>query len=340
MRATDREYQEISEDYEEARRELKGLFKVGTNKARVNDLLKQATRNLEKGDYDRARLNIAKAQSTARTSTQTFIGNLILEVRNIMLFVRTIGGDISLARPMLITAKKLMNGKRYRKAAVLTLQSVEAIKNIDDRYRETLMVLVKVKYNYVLVESFGLDMTRAKEPMDKAFSELKARNFGAAENLAAKARREVRAINRDFMETSALLTVARFAEMDAREAGADVTEAHTLLEKGIQQIERNEFEVARELLRDAIDSVPRVVPEDEGEDDFATFVSKKKRTAKEAIDRTKGMGADVSDAEMQFAVGWKRQQEGDFEGALKYYSRAIDEAIDAGKAMAWKGGGP
>ena len=241
MRATDREYQEISEDYEEARRELKGLFKVGTNKARVNDLLKQATRNLEKGDYDRARLNIAKAQSTARTSTQTFIGNLILEVRNIMLFVRTIGGDISLARPMLITAKKLMNGKRYRKAAVLTLQSVEAIKNIDDRYRETLMVLVKVKYNYVLVESFGLDMTRAKEPMDKAFSELKARNFGAAENLAAKARREVRAINRDFMETSALLTDARFAVMDAREAGADVTEAHTLLEKGIQQIERNEF---------------------------------------------------------------------------------------------------
>ncbi|NIP35635.1 MAG: hypothetical protein GWN18_11745, partial [Thermoplasmata archaeon] len=50
MPATDAEALEISEDYQEVKRELEDLFKVGTNKARVNDLLRQATRNLERGD--------------------------------------------------------------------------------------------------------------------------------------------------------------------------------------------------------------------------------------------------------------------------------------------------
>ncbi len=337
MPATDAEYLEISEAYEGVKRELEDLFKVGTDKARVNDLLRQATRDLERGDYDRARLNISKAQSTARTSTQNFITNLIVEYRNILLAVRTKGADISTARPMLITAKKALDQKRYRRAAVLCLDSIETIGGLDDDLMSTLKVLAKVRYNYTLVESFGLDMSSAEEPLVQAFNELKAGNYRKALDLAARARAEVKALNTDYRETLRLLTDARFAVDDARRAGEDVTQQEFLFNKGVEQFERNEFEVAKELLRDAISIASRADQAAGESDDLASYVSKRKRTAKEAIARTKGMGADVSDAEIQYAAGWKRQQEGDLEEAIRFYSRAIDKAIDAGKAMAWKG---
>ncbi|UCC94034.1 MAG: hypothetical protein JSW25_05070, partial [Thermoplasmata archaeon] len=96
--------EEIQKDLQEAEDEIADLSELGTNEARVNELLDQARTNLERGDFKKARLNIAKAQSTARTSTQNFINNYIIEVRNVLLSIRTIGGNIATARPMLITA--------------------------------------------------------------------------------------------------------------------------------------------------------------------------------------------------------------------------------------------
>ncbi len=230
-----------------------------------------------------------------------------------------------------------MNHKRYRRAAVLCLRSIETIGGLDDDYMSTLKVLAKVRYNYTLVGSFGLDMSCAKAPLNKAFNELNAGNFRNALDHGARARAEVKALNTDYRKTHRLLTDARFVIDDARQAGDDVTQEEFLLNKGVEAFERNELEVARELLQDAT-SIASPAEPDAGEGNgLAKFVSERQRTAKEAIARTKGMGADVSDAEMQYAAGWKRHQEGKLEEALKYYSRAIDEAIDAGKAMAWKG---
>jgi hypothetical protein len=111
--------EDIQGDLQEAEDEISNLAELGTNEARVNELMEQARTNLDRGDFKKARLNIAKAQSTARTSTQNFINNYIIEVRNVLLSVRTIGGNIATARPMLITAKKEMNKKDYPKAVEL-----------------------------------------------------------------------------------------------------------------------------------------------------------------------------------------------------------------------------
>ncbi len=339
MQAADPEYREISETYAVLRNELADLFKVGTDKAAVNDLLRQATHDLERRDYDRARLNLAKAQSVARTSTATFLNNLIVEVRNVLLSVRTIGGDISTARPMRITAKTAINKKQYRKAATLILGSVQVIKGLDEAYIECLMDVVKANYNLTLVESFGLEVRHARYTLEQAIDELKSRNFSEARRLSEQIREEVRSLNRDWNKTSKLMTEAKMAINEARAKGADVRSAEEAVAEAMERVEKNAFSAARQRLRDALERAEAAQQEvaGEDEDDPATVVMKMRRTAKEAIDRTRGMGADVADAEMHYAVGWKRQQEGDLDGALRYYSRAVDEAISAGKAMAWKG---
>lgn len=339
MSTTDAEYREISDTYSELRDELRDLFKVGTNKAAVNDLLRQATHDLERRDYDRARLNLAKAQSVARTSTANFLGRILEEVRKVLHSVRGIGADIGKARPMLIAAKKALNQGEHRLAASLILGSAHAIKGLAEDYLDCIVDVVKADYNLTLVESFGLDAGHARNVFQRAMDELKARNFAKARDLTEQVRKEVRSLNKDWTKTSKLLTDAKLAIDDARSKGADVSSAESALAEATERMEKNNFSAARQRLRDAIERAEAATPEptDADGEDLDSVVMRMGRTAKEAIDRTRGMGADVADAEMNYAVGWKRQQEGDMDGALKFYSRAIDEAINAGKAMAWKG---
>jgi tetratricopeptide (TPR) repeat protein len=339
MVATDAEYREISDTYSELREELMDLFKVGTNKAAVNDLLRQATHDLERGDYDRARLNLAKARSVARTSTANFLGRMIEEVGRVLVSIRGIGADVGKARPMLVAAKKALNQGEHRLAASLILGSVHAIRGLAEAYLECIIDVVRADYNLTLVESFGLDAGHARDVLERAMEDLKARNFQKARDHAEQVREEVRSINRDWTKTSRLLTDAKLAIDEARHKGADVSSAQSSLGEAMERMEKNAFSAARQKLRDAIEGAEAATPEPAGEEgeDMDSVVRKMRRTAKEAIDRTRGMGADVADAEMNYAVGWKRQQDGDMDGALRFYSRAIDEAISAGKAMAWKG---
>jgi hypothetical protein len=221
MSATGTDYLEISEAYAEVRDEISDLFKVGTNKPKVKELLREATYHLDRGDSDRAIYYIEQAQSTARTATRDFINDLIVEVRNILLSTRTVGGDISKARPMLITAKKYLNSMEYRQAASIVLRSIDAIGDLPSDYHKTLKEMMKVLYNFTLLETSGLDMTRAKVPMEMAFGELKNKRYRKALKMADHARSEVRAINKEYKDTSNLMVDAKFAIREAQGSGAD-----------------------------------------------------------------------------------------------------------------------
>ena len=338
MTATDPEMREIDEEYEVLRRELEELFRVGTDRARVNDLLAQASRQLEGGDRDRARLSMAKALSVATGVTGEFIGRFIVEARNLLVSTRTMGADLGTARPMLTSASKALKGGMYRKAATLALRSVEAIGGLDDDQMETLKAVVKARYNLTLVETLGLRMEGAREPLAEALAAMKGGDHARARRLASQVRTRVRALSRERREAVRLLTKARFAVLAARGAGADVTEARELLDRGEEMVDRGELAVARELLDDAASLAEHACREGAGEDGTADPLEEHRRRAEEAVERTRRMGADVSDAQMHYATGWKRQQEGDAEGAVRYYMKAVDEAIRAGKALAWRGG--
>ena len=515
MPATNREYEEISQTYAEVREELEELFKVGTDRTVVNDLLQEATRALEAGDHDKARLSITEAESTAHAATLDFLNNWISEVRDILLSARSAGADISTSRPLLITAQKALNGRKYRKAANLTFKSFDTLGGVSDNYRNTLKTLMKAKYNYTLVESFGLDMRRGREQMDLAFGELKKGDYEAAIVHSKRATSEVRHINKVYkrrfqkvpdakgspnegdmgITTETIDTEVTIGESVDGVGSSDVFDErlHTLKNvnsslnrKGVdistlKEVERRmetamvegDQELADSLFDQIRDEISRMVkeaddqyqqeasdppdlprvPEDEpgtrtrvterlqkvkeqitltedlgidttwllelegrGEealaqgkyglaDDLIDQISsnipkltadhlderfegarslikgaqkqgfdvdeqrallseagsaaakgeldtmielldrveigvhaiRSKGTAEEAIHGGKRMGADVSDAEMHYAMGWKRQQDGEMEEALRYYSKAIEEAIEAGKALAWKG---
>jgi tetratricopeptide (TPR) repeat protein len=260
---------------------------------------------------------------------------------NVLLAVRAGGGDISVARPMVIAAKKQLNSGNYQKVATMTFDSVKAIKGVDEDHRTALMEVVKAWYNLTLTDSFGLDVSWAKDLVEMAFNEMRDGNHDKAVELAMNARAELRRVNADHKAAIKRLEDARESVETGRRAGADMTKAEALMAKGVERIEANDLNGAVEMLTKAYEeaegAVGTPVAPERREEDLATVVEEKRQMAKQAIDRTRAMGADVADAEMRLAMGWKRQQDGELEAALRYYHEAIDEAINAGKAMAWRG---
>ncbi|UCC92699.1 MAG: hypothetical protein JSW25_08550, partial [Thermoplasmata archaeon] len=292
----------------------------------------------------------------------------------------------------------------------ICLKSVEEIGGLSINYRETLLDLVKAKYNFTLLESMGLDMSPARVHMDMAFSELKNKRYRRATESAKEAKAEVKVIHREYKETMDLYVNAKFAIRDARESGAYVAEAQELMDRAIEALEKSNFIKSRTLLDDVINVAERAsegagdhigraddleercrvlfktlsssqvngvdsnraleirrdieramesgnyqlaeslmdelwaalarldqAEDREGAEDLEDLVTRKRETAKEAIHRGRAMGADVSDADMHYAIGWQREKSYDLEGARECYSKALDAAIRAGRAMAWKG---
>ncbi|NIP35265.1 MAG: hypothetical protein GWN18_09955, partial [Thermoplasmata archaeon] len=298
----------------EAEDEIASLSELGTNEARVNELLEQARTNLERGDFKKARLNIAKAQSTARTSTQTFINNYIIEVRNVLLSVRTIGGNIATARPMLITAKKEMNKKDYPKAVDLVNDSIGTIKGVDQEYLDTLQELMKSKYNYTLADSLGLNVVDVKESLDQAFNELKSKEYEKAIKLAQKTDFEVEIITEDFKTTSEDLAKAKESILEGKKVGADITEADFLLSKAITQIEKNNFEVAQELLTDADDAAEKA-----RNDRVGALLAQ----SNEVVEEEKKKGVLVEESETLLSEAEKAYKRADYTATIDLINEAI-----------------
>ncbi len=242
---------DIEHAMKEASEEIKGLSELGTNEARVNEHLEQARHGIERGDLKKARVSIAKALSIAKTSTQAFIDAYIDEVRNVLLSVRTIGGNISTARPLLITAKKDINKKEFKEAVTRVRESVSTVKGVEDEYIEVLKVIVDSYLKYTLASSMGLNVAEMDEHLKNATVELNQKQFEKARKLAQKADFEVEIAIEDFKTTSEDLAKARESLEESKKVGADVSEADFLLTKAIAAMEKNSFEVAQELFTDA-----------------------------------------------------------------------------------------
>jgi hypothetical protein len=318
------EKEDIESDLFEAEEEVAQLAKLGTNEARVNELMAQARTNLDRGDFKKARLNIAKAQSTARTSTQNFINNYIIEVRNVLLSVRTIGGNIATARPMLITAKKEMNKKDYAKAVDLVNDSITTIKGVDQEYLETLQELMRSKYNFTLAESLGLNVADVSEHLDQAFNEIKNKEYDRAIKLAQKTDFEVEIITEDFKTTSEDLAAAKESILEGKKVGADITEADFLLSKAITQIEKNNFEVSQELLTDANDAAEKARNERVG----ALLAQ-----SKEVVEEEEKKGVQVDEGKDLLEEADKSYKRADYGATIDMINEAILVMGVAGRRM-------
>jgi len=316
--------EEIQHELQEAEDEVVSLSELGTNEARVNELMEQARTNLERGDFKKARLNIAKAQSTARTSTQTFINNYIIEVRNVLLSVRTVGGNIATARPMLITAKKEMNKKDFGKAVELVNESITTIKGVDQEYLDTLKELMKSKYNLVLAESLGLNVAEVGENLEQAFNELKNREYDKSIKLAQKTDFEVEIISEDFKTTSEDLAKAKESINEGKKVGADVTEADFLLSKAISQIEKNNFDMAQELLNDATTKADQARNERVG-----ALLSQ----SKEVVEEEEKKGVQVDEGKELLSEAEKTYKRADYTTTIDLINEAILVMGVAGRRM-------
>ncbi len=318
------EKEDIESSLFEAEEEAATLSQLGTNEARVQELMDSARHNLDRGDFKKARLNLAKALSTARTSTQNFINNYIIEVRNVLLSVRTIGGNIATARPMLITAKKEMNKKAYTRAVELVNDSIRTIKGVDQEYLETLQELMKSKYTYTLAESLGLNVAEVGEHLESAFQDLKNKNYEKAIKLAQKSDFEVEIITEDYKTTSEDLATTKEAINEGKKVGADITEADFLLSKAITQIEKNSFEVAQELLNDANDAAVKARNE---------RVGALLEESKAVIEEEEKKGVAINESKEMLDVAEKAYRRADYATTIEMINEAIMVMAESGRRM-------
>lgn len=257
MPATAQEIREIGEEYAALKRELAVLFKVGTNKPIVRNILREAAGAIEAEEFGLARERIALARSTAHTATEYFLMLWMDSVRNAYLAIRAQGADIRASNRLLGDADRALRTRSYRNVVLRSFQSFDVIKNMPDEYIDALKSVMKVRYNYTLVESFGLDMTWASGLMEMAMDELNAGNLQKATDLAKNARAEVARINAGYEESSLLIRDTGEAIEKGRRRGVDVARAEAILAKAEDRFVANDLKGAIELVVKANEEVER-----------------------------------------------------------------------------------
>ena len=313
---------DIERAMKEASAEVKALSELGTNEARVNEHMEQARHGIERGDLKKARVSIAKALSIAKTSTQAFIDAYIDEVRELLLSVRTIGGNISTARPLLITAKKDINKKEFKEAINRVRESVGTIKGVDEEYIEVLNVIMDSYLKYTLAASMGLTVVEIDEHLKNAMVELNQKQYDKARKLAQKADFEVEIAIEDFKTTSEDLARARESLEESKKVGADVSEADFLLTKAIAAMEKNSFEVAQELFTDAATASDKA---------RSKRVGDLIQDARETIEEEEKKGISIGEGKRLLTDAEEAYRRTDFTTTIDLLNEAIEVMLELSK---------
>jgi hypothetical protein len=242
---TDR--QALIEAYSHARDEIKALFKVGTDKARVKAHLREAKFHIDRGDYGHAHDAIEMARATAWEATERYLDALISETTEVLLQARTSGADISQARPAVITAKKQLNAKDFQGALSLCERSVHLIGGVDEGYRETLVGVMGVNRDLVRLRSIGLELDAAKGHIDEAVQELERSRYNIALNHVSEARRLMEAMDRVDQRAWKAMSEAVNAVRGAVEDGADPEAFEWEIESAKRQLEDSEYWAALQM---------------------------------------------------------------------------------------------
>jgi len=237
-----------------ARDAIAPLIKLGTNRPMVEAYLEKAEEYIEKGDVQRAQAAIGRARTTAIDSTLAFINDYIAEVRNTLLLAKTHGADVGKTRPVLIMAQKALQRREFRKSVGYCFEAVYTLREVPKRYMDTLLVLMKARYDVTLAESIGLDVSPFEIDLDLGFKALGNKDYERAERKAHIPRSRARELMVDYGKALKALTKAREVVGSGKRMGADVSEAEELLAEGMQRIEASDMRGAIIVLTRAIDS--------------------------------------------------------------------------------------
>ncbi len=239
--------------YKNAHDEVARLCKIGTDAPRAKFILNEAEDAFHRREYDEVYRHIAEAVLTARGSTQTFISMFSVEIMDLLDGLRTDGIDVGVAWPRLSAAKMELERMAFGRAARLLVKTIESIVGVSPRFHDVLMELVMARYNLTLAESFGLDMSLAREKMDEAFLALREKDYDEARWLQWQTRKEVRRGIRGYDSVYQLYATARDAVEMGEMMGAEVADARVLLDRGAESMEATEFPEARAFFEGAMD---------------------------------------------------------------------------------------
>jgi tetratricopeptide (TPR) repeat protein len=314
--------QALIEAYSHARDEIKALFEVGTDKARVMAHLREAKFHIDRGDYDHAHDDIEMARATAWEATERFLDALIAETTEVLLQARTSGADISQARPALITAKKHLNAKDFQGALSLCERSVHLVGDVDEGYRETLVGVMGVNRDLVRLRSIGLELDAAKGHISEAVQELERSRYNMALNHVSEARRLMEAMDRKDRRAWKAMSEAVNAIRGAVEDGADPEDFEWEVESAKRHLEDSEYWAALQMFQAIRGRAESFSPSDGGPkarpEEFARAMS----ALGEQLELLEKKGFEVRVAKEMHRIAERHLTNEEFEIAGDYYMRA------------------
>ena len=282
----------------------------------LNNMVQEAKNFLKTKDYDKALTLSEDTLAKSSSMLENGIANLLSSAESTIMDATDVGIDVSAQSKELEQARKDLKEDRFEAAISLarkSMQEVERIKELSQR------AAVEIKLAQGALnegETLHADMSKAKDLLNQALSELKTSNYENAIDLAsgstAEAKHSVEAFVSDTIKT--VQVAIEKAKMD----GTTVSTAQTLIVQATQAFEKKEFKEALGLSMKSEGELEKVGLQQEMAEKAITTAENKLKEAKE-------IGMYSSKAVSLLSEAKNEVKDGQYVKALEHAIQSGDE---------------
>jgi len=218
-----------------------------TEEPRIKRLIASAEQYLESKDYPEARREVLRAQELTSEIQEKLARKEIMDAEEVVAAVEKSGAISPLARNLLRSALNANNNRDFEKAMKFSREcTVQAMKTRDE-FASAEKALKAAESEIAMLKELGLMPEEVSDPWELARS-----NFASGEYVKSKeyATQVVQKASQSYFKTAGeALSSSQFKINYARNIGADVSSAESLLREAKAAHEAKDFKMTLELAR-------------------------------------------------------------------------------------------
>jgi hypothetical protein len=252
-------YKSTIEHFETCHKLINECKASGLDTLDANILVQQAATAFEEGAHDKAdeyvtrAIELMKDMRDARLREQ--VSDKILSAQTAIAEATKLGADVTVAHDILVQAKSALAYRDYDKAEEFAFRAEAEAKEARVRHYRTTAKATIGELETAISDGMkrGADMGHAQKLLKEARTALRYRNYEVAEEFTRKAREAINEAFYRYRSKIALTAIssATNAITDAKNIGADVSDAERLQKEAENAFEREDYERVNTLAAEA-----------------------------------------------------------------------------------------
>jgi tetratricopeptide (TPR) repeat protein len=278
--------------------------------------VQEAKDSLKRKDYEKALSLSEDAEEKASNLLESGVANLVSSAESAIMDATDVGIDVTSQSKELEQARKDMKEKRFEAAIQLSRKSMKEVERIKELSQRAAVEIKLAQGALNEGETLHADMSRAKDLLNGALSELKSSKYEKAIELASESTGEARRSVETFVsETIKSVQVAiEKAKMD----GTTIDTAQKLMKQAQEAFEKKDFKTALGLSMKGEGELEKVGLQQEMAEKAITTAETKLREAKD-------IGMHSSKAVSLLNEAKNEVKEGQYVKALEHAIQSGDE---------------